>query len=942
MKKQAILWIVGLLFISTAIFGQGGIVSGVLTDEDGEPLIGASILIKGTTIGTVTNIDGEYSINCNLGDILVINYTGFSTQEIEVTEALFGSPQVRVVRYEPVQFLFSDAYKNAIQKKNPIIPDVLSFDNADTIYQNSQSYIPFNSIKKIKFEKDRVSLSTHKYENVYYELGFSTNFGVQYVPKNQLPDLQQTFSQGRSTAEGLAYFGPEAPEIFSYGPALKTLEFDGQNNPYDVNGQLVNTGNGNGQPAKAYDNSLFRTVLNNSNNVSLNVSHEDQFLGLNYWNQQSKDIYNRELNTNNRIKLSYNNNGNYDSNWKAFLSYQDIQNNQPNINGFQNNLLLNQWITPPSFSNTQGTRLSDDTQRSFNIQQGFNNPEWLLEYNRNAITNKYFIASVSNQLYLGNAFQIKSQLNYSVSDQEQQFGLARGTADYRSGFASDKSIQQQQINTTIDFSYTTDNWRYPLRLRSIIYYDYDHLDFSLAEMSIFPNFSFENPADMSVRDVSKSRNRLRLLHFISYDVGDIMDIKFTNNSYYSSIQSNEWFLPAINLRVDIREIFEIYGLNRLSLFSSISRDVNDLNLYYNNLSHNSLLLAAPQSMRYNSNNDLFIDAAVDLEKKEHFEVGLSSTFYVAGSYLSIDANYYNSTTKGSVFPILEDNSFRLDNVADIRNRGFELSIDSRISIGRQFSYQPKLSFSTYRNKVLSLANNATQVPIAGFTDVSKNLIAGEAVGVIVGNTYLRNEEGQMIIDRFGFPIVDQTPSIIGDPNPDYNIGFSNSLEWKSFSLSFVFDIQKGGDIWNGTQNTLNYFGTSQQSAVERGISNFVFPGVDQQGNVNTLAIDFYNPTESIATNRFIRYGFTGVAEDAIVDGSYINLRSIDLSYQFSRNDNFIKSYQIGLYANNIVTWTKVGGYNPYSTLYGNTSAQGLHFFNNPLISEVGLRCQIKI
>ena len=113
-------------------------------------------------------------------------------------------------------------------------------------------------------------------------------------------------------------------------------------------------------------------------------------------------------------------------------------------------------------------------------------------------------------------------------------------------------------------------------------------------------------------------------------------------------------------------------------------------------------------------------------------------------------------------------------------------------------------------------------------------------------------------------------------------------------------------------------------------------------NVNTLAIDFYNPTESIATNRFIRYGFTGVAEDAIVDGSYINLRSIDLSYQFSRNDNFIKSYQIGLYANNIVTWTKVRGYNPYSTLYGNTSAQGLHFFNNPLISEVGLRCHIKI
>jgi len=60
-------------------------ITGTITDESGEPLIGASVLVKGTSTGTVTDIDGSYSITVPEGSTtLVISYTGFATQEVEL------------------------------------------------------------------------------------------------------------------------------------------------------------------------------------------------------------------------------------------------------------------------------------------------------------------------------------------------------------------------------------------------------------------------------------------------------------------------------------------------------------------------------------------------------------------------------------------------------------------------------------------------------------------------------------------------------------------------------------------------------------------------------------------------------------------------------------------------------------------------------------------
>ena len=70
---------------STAALGQGLIRGSVTSAADGQPLIGANVLIKGTAIGTITDLDGSFSIEVGSADnILVVSYTGFLTQEVNV------------------------------------------------------------------------------------------------------------------------------------------------------------------------------------------------------------------------------------------------------------------------------------------------------------------------------------------------------------------------------------------------------------------------------------------------------------------------------------------------------------------------------------------------------------------------------------------------------------------------------------------------------------------------------------------------------------------------------------------------------------------------------------------------------------------------------------------------------------------------------------------
>src|SRR5690606_3110809 len=60
--------------------------SGTVLDDQNAPLPGASVLLKGTTIGVVTDFDGKFSIEVSKGDVLIVSYIGYETQEVGIQD----------------------------------------------------------------------------------------------------------------------------------------------------------------------------------------------------------------------------------------------------------------------------------------------------------------------------------------------------------------------------------------------------------------------------------------------------------------------------------------------------------------------------------------------------------------------------------------------------------------------------------------------------------------------------------------------------------------------------------------------------------------------------------------------------------------------------------------------------------------------------------------
>ena len=78
--------LVTILFILGFSDAQAQIKGTIIDQETNEPLIGASIVIKGTDNGTITEFDGTFSLDAKQGDVLIISYTGYTTKEIAVDE----------------------------------------------------------------------------------------------------------------------------------------------------------------------------------------------------------------------------------------------------------------------------------------------------------------------------------------------------------------------------------------------------------------------------------------------------------------------------------------------------------------------------------------------------------------------------------------------------------------------------------------------------------------------------------------------------------------------------------------------------------------------------------------------------------------------------------------------------------------------------------------
>jgi TonB-linked SusC/RagA family outer membrane protein len=416
--------------------------------------------------------------------------------------------------------------------------------------------------------------------------------------------------------------------------------------------------------------------------------------------------------------------------------------------------------------------------------------------------------------------------------------------------------------------------------------------------------------------------------------------------------NNSFFYPTASVGVDLTEALSVANnplLSYAKLRASYGQVGNDAPIYSTSTYYTRTSIDG-DDMLSNSTFPLYGLSGFQKENalsNNNLKAERTTTFEFGGDFkflrdrLGLDATYYVANTEDQIVEasISATSGYveQLINAGRIENRGIELVLSGTPVSASDFTWDASINFTKSKSTVKELPEGISQISLQSFSALSSLVMIGQPYGVLSGTRYQRNEKGQVLIGDDGWPLIAATQGPIGDPNPDWLAGVNNSFSYKSLSLSFLWDIRQGGDIWNATKAYNSYLGTSKESGDLRSVTGYVFEGVNEEGEVNTIPVDFANPANGLSGVYWRRGGAFGVSENYIEDGSWVRLRELTLSYVVPAkllNKAFNRA-SISVYGRNLLLFTDYSGVDPETNLTGDSNASGWDYYNLPSTKSYG-------
>ncbi|WP_299711808.1 SusC/RagA family TonB-linked outer membrane protein [uncultured Tenacibaculum sp.] len=808
-----------------------------------------------------------------------------------------------------------------------------------------------------------VIITTKKGKAGKPKITFSSNTMISNV--SRLPNLQKEFAQGRPSGGVLTYRGPETREGFSWGPAISTLEFDGDASyPYDRNGRLVPAGTGNGQRANAYDNyNFFKTGLSTDYNLSISGGTEkskyffsagklDQ-TGVAPTEEFGRTSFTLNLNTELSDKVNVNIGGKYINS-----GGRRVQRGS-NISGIMLGLLR----TTPTFDNGNGLsgsqaaatnsvyQLPDGTQRSYRAGV-YDNPFWTVAKNPSFDNVNRFIGQLEATYSVTDWLTLKGTYGFDRYTDARKSGIDLNSATVNEGLVLDTDISNQQIDNQFLALFTT-KLNEDLTLDGTVGYNFFRTDFtsrsSQGNTLAIPGFFHISNTASQINTETINRRSVNAL---------LADAKFgyKNMLFVNGAVRNDWSstLPQDN------NSFQSYSAGLSFVFSELIEESdwfdygklrgswgstgNDAPLYAT-VSYYNAALAGGDGFINGNQFPLFSNVAfergavlgnpnIQAETTTEYEIGAELKFL--DSRISLDVTYYDKTTDDQVVfinqPATTGFTSRVINAGTVENKGWEVSAGFNPVRTEDFNWDINVNWTKYTNFVTDLPEGIEPILLNGFNSTSSRAVEGEQYGAIWGSRWLRDADGNVLIDDNGWAIEDPESGVVGDPNPDWTMAIRNTVSYKNFSLTALVDVKEGGDVWCGTCGILDYFGVSETTGNLRN-ETFVFEGVRQSdGQPNTTPVAYADPAGGLGANRWVRYGFGGISEDNVYDGSYIRLREVALTYSLGEkaiSQLPIDSFSVTVSGRNLWLDTDYPGIDPETNLSGDSNGFGLDYFNQP-------------
>jgi TonB-linked SusC/RagA family outer membrane protein len=382
-----------------------------------------------------------------------------------------------------------------------------------------------------------------------------------------------------------------------------------------------------------------------------------------------------------------------------------------------------------------------------------------------------------------------------------------------------------------------------------------------------------------------------------------------NRSYfYGGVSSSVILTDALNIQPDKLSFLKLRaGWARVgsdpipyqtynSLFfvnSSIGTNVANINFPFRGV--NSQTLA-----------NTLGNANLTPEFTTELELGTDVKFF--DNRLGFDVTWYDRSTTDQIVPITvsptSGYTSAVVNLGEVQNKGWEVGLSATpVSLSNGFTWEINAAYTRNRNVVVSLAEGLEEVFLAGFANSVRVVHkVGEPYGQIKGTVAKRYssdpnaswKDGDLLVDpATGKLITAAQEQLIGDPNPDFTLGLTNTFSWKGITLSSLIDYRHGGDMFSQTFNQVYGRGLVEGTVPDgprgRAVS-FVIPGVVGNPTTQTAVLDSEgNPqrnTTQIHSNDwwFINtFGSAGAQEFNVFDATVIRLREVSLGYELPKS-----------------------------------------------------------
>jgi ferric enterobactin receptor len=605
------------------------------------------------------------------------------------------------------------------------------------------------------------------------------------------------------------------------------------------------------------------------------------------------------------------------------------------------------------------------------LEDDVDNPYWIInEDNLTSKTNR-FTGGLNGNFKITNWWDITGRVGYDTYSTNDYTYIAPGSALsplYQNGRLSKDMYDYTYITTTLmsNFHKTIGDFDTHLLLGTtsentlIESQNLWGYDFITAGTISFNNFATTN--EFFTDGTTKKRLVGAYGEFgVSYK--DLIYLTATGRNDWSStlpIQNRSYFYPSVSGSFVFTQLLPknnilSFGKIRAS-WAQVGKDANPYatNTYVNPpISIGSFTGVGNQ---YYAGNPI-----LKPEIQNSWEVG--GEFRFLNGRIGLDYTYYHSQTKNQIAqPRLAQSGgfiFSSLNSGSVINKGMEIALSGKVVSQKNFGWDATLNFSYNIGRL-----GAFLPGIAYFypTDAQFGTVKAASIpngGYFLGMTgqsYYREVDskgveipnGRYQVDpTTGLYKLNTTNPVVGNREPDYIGGFNNTFRYKMFTLSFLLDIRKGGDVFNGTESFLIQNGLSKKTLLNDRQSVTV-TGVNSQTGADftqTYSADqsyTIGSTTYAGTYMIQQYwqNYAANSYNFITSVNWVKLRSLSLTYDFTgmlRNQKVIKGLSATAVGTNLFTLTNYKGMDPEVSAAGGTGGSGstgIDYLGVPAVASI--------